>query len=344
MPTRTRTRSRLSTLLVAAPLTLAALALAACGDDDDPVESVSTAATAKTPETPSTAAAASAAMAYPVTVEADNGPVTLDAQPTRIVSLSPTATEMLFAIDAGSQVVAVDDQSDFPADVPVTDLSGFEPNVEAVAGYEPDLVVLANDTAGVVDGLNALDIPVALLGAATVLDDSLNQIDLLGVATGHPDEAADLVARMQEDLRKLAAEVPEREAPLRYYHELDDLYFSATSATFIGSIYGLAGLENIADAADAGGATGGYPQLSAEYIVAEDPAVIFLADVQCCGQSAATVTARPGWEQISAVQSGSIVELDDDVASRWGPRVVDLLRTVVDATAAADAVTATTAP
>lgn len=339
--TRTRTRSRLSTLIVAAPLALASLALAGCGDDDDPVEA---AATAATTAPPSTAAATAASTTYPVTVEADNGPVTLDAQPTRIVSLSPTATEMLFAIDAGSQVVAVDDQSDFPADVPVTDLSGFEPNVEAVAGYEPDLVVLANDTAGVVDGLTALDIPVALLGAATVLDDTYDQIDLLGVATGHPDEAADLVRGMQEELRTLVAEVPEREVPLRYYHELDDLYFSATSATFIGSIYGLAGLENIADAADAGGASGGYPQLSAEYIVAEDPAVIFLADVQCCGQSAATVTARPGWEQISAVQSGSIVELDDDIASRWGPRVVDLLRTVVVATAAADAVTATTAP
>ncbi|MGH9283698.1 MAG: ABC transporter substrate-binding protein, partial [Acidimicrobiales bacterium] len=103
-------------------------------------------------------------------------------------------------------------------------------------------------------------------------------------------------------------------------------YFSATSKTFIGSVYALLGLENIADAADAEG--GGYPQLSAEYIVQADPDFIFLADTRCCQQSAASVAGRDGWGGIAAVRTGSVVALDDDVASRWGPRVVDFLEAV----------------
>src|SRR6478735_6205484 len=79
--------------------------------------------------------------AFPVTITAANGKVTLDAKPVRIVSISPTATEDLFAIGAGSQVVAAADQSNYPASAPRTKLSGFTPNVEAVAKYKPDLVV-----------------------------------------------------------------------------------------------------------------------------------------------------------------------------------------------------------
>ena len=92
------------------------------------------------------------------------------------------------------------------------------------------------------------------------------------------------------------------------------------------------GLENIAD--EAKGAGGGYPQLSAEYIVDADPDLVFLADTKCCGQSPQTVAKRPGWAQIAAVENGGVIPLDDDVASRWGPRVVDYLRQI--ATAVAD--------
>jgi cobalamin transport system substrate-binding protein len=123
---------------------------------------------------------------------------------------------------------------------------------------------------------------------------------------------------------KIAAAKPDR--PLSYYHELDKNLYSATSKTFIGQLYAQLGMENIADAADKDGS--GYPQLSAEYVVKADPDLIFLADTKCCGQSAKTVAARDGWEQLTAVKSGGVVELDDDIASRWGPRVVDFLKTV----------------
>lgn len=251
--------------------------------------------------------------------------------PQAIVSISPTATEMLFAIGAGKQVKAVDDQSSYPADAPKTTLSGFTPNVEAIVGYDPDLVVLSNDTGEVVAGLKAAGVDTLLLPAAKTLEESYAQITQLGEATGHEDEAADLVEEMEDDIEELVSSLPERAKALTYYHELDPTFFSATSQTFIGEVYRLAGLENIADPADSD--KSGYPQLSPEFILEKNPDLIFLADTKCCQQSQETVAARPGWKEITAVREGRVVQLDDDIASRWGPRVVDLLQTVVKAVA-----------
>ena len=266
---------------------------------------------------------------YPVTV----GGVTLTQRPQRIVSLSPTTTEMLFAVDAGPQVVAVDDQSNYPAGAPKTDLSGFKPNAEAVAAKNPDLVVLTDDIDKIVDQLTKLKIPVFRVAAAKQLDDVYTEIGQLGTLTGHADEATALTERMKADIDKTVKGVPQRTEPLRYYYELDPTFYSVTSKTFIGSIFGLFGMKNVADAADADGSKGGYPQLSQEALLKADPDMIFLADSKCCKQSPASVKARKGWSGITAVKTGQIVALDDDVASRWGPRVVDLVRSVADAVA-----------
>ena len=272
-------------------------------------------------------------------VETAGGPVTLDAQPVKIVSLSPTHTEMLFAIGAGDQVIAVDDQSNYPAEAAAvaSDLSGYTPNVESIAGYEPDLVVLGDDYDGLGEQLAGVDIPVWSGPSAVSLDDVYQQLEQLGVLTGHVAEAAEVVAGMQTEITAILNELPESEIPMTYYHELDPTYFSVTSDTFIGQIYSLAGLQNIADQANA---TSSYPQLSSELIVSANPELIFLADVKCCGESAETVAARDGWAGIAAVVNGNVIAMDDDLASRWGPRVVDYLRAVVDAVVAASAVPA----
>jgi iron complex transport system substrate-binding protein len=276
------------------------------------------------------AAPASSTVAYPVTV----GDVTLTQQPKKIVSLSATATEMLFAIGAGKQVVAVDDQSNYPADVPKSDLSGYKPNAEAIAAKSPDLVVLAYDANNVVSQLAALKIPVYKAFAAKTIDDSYTQLNELGKLTGHGSEAAAVVQRMRDDIAKITKDVKPRAKKLTYYHELGTDYYSVTSKTFLGSVYALVGLENIADPADASGAAGGYPQLTAEAIIKANPDLIFLADTKCCNQNADSVKARAGWAEINAVKNKGVVALDDDVASRWGPRIVDLLKTVADAVAA----------
>ena len=248
----------------------------------------------------------------------------------RIVSISTVATEMLFAIDAGDRVVAVDSMSNYPAEAPTTDLSGYQPNVEAILGFAPDLVVLSYDPGDVMAGLEAAGVATLLQGAAYTLADTYDQITALGAITGDVDEAAALVAGMQSEMAELAASVRERDEPLSYYHELDDTLYTVTSSTFIGEVYALAGLVNAADAADPDGASWGYPQLSAEYLLDADPDLIFLADTRCCSQTAVTVAERPGWETLTAVTNGTVIELDDDVASRWGPRIVHLLRVIVD--------------
>ena len=280
------------------------------------------------PGAPAPSASAGGA-SYPVTV----GSLTLDKQPQRIVSLGPTPTEMLFAIGAGPQVIAVDDQSTFPADAPRTDLSGFKPNAEAVAAKDPDLVVLTDDLNKIVDQLTRLKIPTFITPSATDIDQTYAQIGQLGALTGHPDEAAALSGRMRADIDKIVQGVPKRGTPLTYYYELDPTLYSVTSKTFIGSLFARLGLQNVADAADPTGAKGGYPQLSQETLVQADPDMIFLADTKCCAQSAESVRARKGWSQITAVKAGQIVALDDDIASRWGPRVVDLVQSAADAVA-----------
>lgn len=251
--------------------------------------------------------------------------------PQRIVSLSPTATEMLFALGAGDWVVAVDDNSNYPPEAPTTDLSSFTPNLEAIIGMEPDVVVLSNDPGGVISGLRAAQVEALLLPAVESLEGTYDQIEELGGMTDREEEAAELVGGMRAEIDDLVGSLPERRVEPTYYHELDPTLYTATSSTFIGAIYSLAGLENIADAADDDAS--GYPQLSAEYILDQDPDLIFLADTKCCQQSRETLAARPGFAGLDAVSDGRVHELDDDVASRWGPRVVDLLRAVVEATA-----------
>ncbi|GLW10637.1 ABC transporter substrate-binding protein [Microtetraspora sp. NBRC 13810] len=272
--------------------------------------------------------AASPAGAFPVTVQAGNGSVTIPARPQRIVSLSPTATENLFAIGAGPQVVAVDDQSTYPEQAPRTSLSGFKPNVEAIAGQRPDLVVLSDDIGGVVAELGKLRVPVLLEPSAKKLEESYDQIADLGAATGNTANAAKVAGDMKRKLDELAAAAP-KDKKLTYYHELDTTPYAATSGTFIGQIYAMFGLVNIAD--EAPDAAGGYPKLSAEFVAKADPDLIFLADVKCCGQSRDTLAKRPGWSGLAAVRDDHVVQLDDDIASRWGPRVADFAQTVAAA-------------
>lgn len=326
---------------------VAALAFvsAACGDDEPSSTDTSpTTGGVTTPETPAATppetapgtagdttpdatASTSAATDPPTTsAEATTGSDAEEA-PQRIVVLSPSHTESLFAIGAGDQVIAVDSLSNFPQEASsvLTDLSSFEPNVEAIAGYEPDLVVLSNE-GPIVEQLAKLDIESWVGPAPSTLDDAYSQIEELGALTGHVGEAAELVGQMQTDIERLTADVPSFDPPITYYHELDDTYYSVTSNTFIGSIYSLFGLRNIADRVE--GDSGGYPQLNAEFIVDRSPDVIFLADTVCCGQDAETVGARDGWGAIAAVENGLVIELNDDIASRWGPRVVDYVREV----------------
>ena len=317
---RTPRRSRTPRTIIGLVAGLALVA-AACGSDDEPAAD---GATSDTPATSDGPASTDATSAAPGT----NEPADDAAVDQRIVSLSPTHTEMLFAIGAGGELVAVDEFSNYPPEaleLP-NELSGFEPNVEAIAAYEPDLVVIGGDFTGLGDQLDELGIAWWDGPAAQTLDDTYAQIEQLGAATGYVGSAAELVSSMQTEIDEIVATTPVTDEPLTFFHELDDTLFSADSTTFIGELYTLLGLQNIADRAE--GNSGGFPQLSAELVVSADPDLIFLADTKCCGQSLETVSARDGWGEMTAVVKGDVIEMDDDIASRWGPRVVDYLAAV----------------
>lgn len=313
----------MSRTVFAAVATTALALIAGCSAQNDAAQPEATGSAEPTGNATTTTGAGSGE--FPVTVDTPLGEVTIEEQPQRIVSLSPSATESLFAIGAGDQVVAADEYSTYPEEAPDTDLSGFEPNVEAIAGYQPDLVVIANDTGNLAGSLNNLGIPVLFSEAPATIEEGYDELAALGQATGNVDQTAQVISTMREDIATAMAKAPN--APIRVYHELDDQYHAASSYSFIGSIYKEMGATNIADPADT--AQTGYPQLTEEAIITADPQLIVITDQ--VDYTAEDVAQRPGWSEISAVQEGNIATVNADIASRWGPRLPQLVETIAAA-------------
>ena len=293
---------------VPALVAVVALVAAACGVSTPP---------------PTTVVPGDPGVGFPVEVSG----VRIEQRPTRIVSASASHTEMLYAIGAGDQVAATDVFSDYPQEAAETEkIDAFNLSVEAVAALRPDLVIISFDPGDVVAGLAAIGVPTLVFDAPASLEEAYSQMIFVGQATGHGPEAATLVAMVSGEIDAILAQVPRLDAPLTYYYELDPSYFSLTSSTFIGTVFAAMGMLSIADPADAAGF--GYPQLSAEFILEQDPDFVVLADIKCCSMSLQAIAERPGWSLLTAVQSGSVIELDDDIASRWGPRLIDLVAAV----------------
>ena len=277
--------------------------------------------------------AQAAATKYPLTVKFGGYTTKIAKKPTKIISLSPSATEILYAIGAGSQILAVDNLSNYPANAPTSEISAFEPNVEAILAKKPDLVLLSIDSTKAPQIRNALvklGIPVLMEKAPATLQDVYAENTLLARVTDRQAGAVRLNASMAKSIKDVLAKA-KKSSKIRIFHELDDTYYSATSNTFIGKVYKSFGVVNIADAAS-GADSSGYPQLSAEYLLKSDPQVIFLADAQY-GVTADSVSKRAGWSQISAVKNKKIVELPADIPSRWGPRLVDFYKLIGDSLA-----------
>jgi iron complex transport system substrate-binding protein len=306
-----RTPQRLSATAVVAVAFVAAAALAGCSSASNST-AAATSALAPAAPTPTT----SLVPHWPITISAPNGAVTIKALPQRIVSLDPTATEDLYAVGAGTQVVAVDQYSDFPPGAPVTTLSGVKPDIAAIAKYNPSLVIAQNNPA-LVAALHKLGIPLLVEPEVSNLRDAYSQIQQIGQATGHAFQADETVEQMKQEIADIAAQAGTKYQGLTYYWETgSNPYRSATSATLIGHIMDMFGLKNIAD-----GAGSVHPQLSGHYTVATS------------GQTPAMVAARGGWAGIPAVRNHDIFALNADIASRWGPRLPQLVEEIAGALA-----------
>ena len=256
--------------------------------------------------------------------------------PKCVVSLSPTATETLFAIGAGPQVQAVDKDSNYPTvGLPTKRIDSLNPSVEAIVGIcktsashpsaKPDLVIISYDANSIKEKLTGVGIKVVEQDAPTSVAGAYGQIRQLGALTGHVTTANALAASLKKTINADVASVPKHPGKtLTAYYELDTTYYSLASTTFVGSLLKSLGVVNIADAKSTS-ADAGYPQLSAEFIVSANPKMIFLADTVCCKASAATIAKRPGFSKVTAVVDHQVIGLNDDVASRWGPRLKDLM-------------------
>lgn len=269
------------------------------------------------------------ALAIPLIVSSGASAAT---KPSCVVSLSPTATETLFAIGAGKQVQAVDTDSNYPTTgLPKKRINALDPSVEAIIGIcktstahpssKPNLVIISYDANDIKEKLTAQGIKVIEQDAPANEAGALFQIRQLGTLTGHLKNADTLAASIKTTIAADIASVPKHPGKtLTAYYELDTTYYSLTSSTFVGSLLKELGVVNIADPKNTT-ADAGYPQLSAEYIVSANPKMIFLADTICCKASAATVAKRPGFSSVTAVKDGEVIGLNDDIASRWGPRL-----------------------
>ncbi|MHB1208736.1 MAG: ABC transporter substrate-binding protein [Acidimicrobiales bacterium] len=259
--------------------------------------------------------------------------------PQCIVSLSPSATETLYAIGAGAQVQAVDQDSNYPAQAKRLaarhKINALSPSVEALLGIcavtsthpssKPDLVVISYNANSIQQQLSAQGVKVVMQDAPTSVSGALAQIRQLGQLTGHAARADALAASMQRRISADIASVPAHSSKkISVYYEISaNPYYSLTSSTFVGTLLKSVGLVNIADA-DATSADAGYPQLNAEYIVSSNPTLIFLAG----DATVASVPARPGFSKISAVVHHNVVGLNADIASRWGPRLTVLVNEI----------------
>jgi iron complex transport system substrate-binding protein len=303
-------------------LFVAGMLVAACGSG----ESTSPSRTLVANPSPNTGISTPAP--FPLTLQRSDGKqVTLEQAPARMISLSPGATEIIYALGAESALVAVDKNANYPAaaDTFPTKVDAYEPNVEAIAGLSPDLVIVASDSGGLVAKLDELKIPVLyydLDSDVTTVEHVLGQIRILGQVTDTDEQAQALIAGLKERVDVVARTVDDVQGPDEpvVYHELDSTYYSAAEGTFVGDLYRILHAKNIAGSG--GGVT--YPQLTQETIIASNPTAIVLAD-EAFGVSIESVKARPGWSAIPAVRNNAVFAINPDIISRPGPRIVDAL-------------------
>jgi iron complex transport system substrate-binding protein len=252
----------------------------------------------------------------------DGVTVSFDAPPRRIVSLAAHATEIFCQVGAGASVVAVDKFANCPlgsTSKPAVD--SFQPSIEAIVAYQPDLVYVWYDPGDLARSLRDAGVSVLFLEVPATISGVFDNIALIGRMTGREKEAEALVAQMQARQDDITEEIKDVVRGPRIFHELDKELFTVRSDTFIGELYGLLKAQNIADKAP-----GDFPQLSSEAVVAADPQVIVLTD----GETPDSVKARPGWSGVSAVRNNRICEVDGDLTSRPGPRIMEGLEALYE--------------
>jgi iron complex transport system substrate-binding protein len=262
---------------------------------------------------------------FPAALADDEGTaVKILVEPQKIVSLTPAATETLFALGVGSRIVGkVEDFSVYPPEAAkVPDVAKFgSVDVEKIIGLGADLVIAGGSNFNppeAIQKLRSLGVPVLVIYAPDVKT-ALSDMNLIGRAVGRVDEAAAQVARVQAAFDQVAAAATLPKP--RVLYELDDTngYFGPAPDYFGTEMIRIAGGTPLTSG------TNGVYQIQAEQIIAFDPQVILLGDA-AYGVTVDQVDKRPGWGILSAVKTGDIRPIDDVIVTRPGPRLVDGIR------------------
>ena len=323
-------------------IALVLIVLAACvpAPTATPIPSTAAPATTKAPATVapvsssvassssasvSSVASSAASSAASITVTDSAGrTVTIPGSLQRIVTLTPSTTEIAFALGLGKQIVAVDTWSDYPAetkDLPKVKMMPV--NFEQVVALKPDLVLVAGITSpDDIKKLADLKLTVLVVGKSdTSFDGMMADIQLVGKATGKDAQAKIVTDAMKQKLNSLKATLAKAQTKPRVYWEIDASDpakpYTPGPGSFVNDLISIAGGTNIAANAKAA-----WAQINSEEIVAGNPEVIVLSD-SLFGMTTEMVKARKGWEVISAVKNNKVFPIDDNLVSRPGPRLVD---------------------
>ncbi len=280
--------------------------------------SPATTAAATTSAATTAATGSTAPTTYPLTITDDaRQSVKFDKAPVRIISLAPSNTELAYALGLGDKVVGVDDNSNYPADVSKKDkLGGFSGiNLEKIVSLTPDLILAAGITPKeVITSLQSRKLTVVILNPSNLAGIATN-LRLLGQIANVPDKAEAAMKEFQSKLDEISAKVKTASAKPRVFYELDPTLFTVGPGSFIDEIITRAGGQNIVtDAANP------YPQLNQEAVVSKDPEVILVGDDTGGTDTPAIITARPGWNVISAVKNKRVFAVNADLVNRPGPR------------------------
>ena len=258
-----------------------------------------------------------------VVTDSDGFELELAEPPSRIISFSPGATEILFAIGAGAQVIAADEFSDFPAETASLERVAYTaPDPERSLSLDPDLVIMATNQQQSIEQFRGLDLVVLFNREPDSVQGVLDNIALLGQVTGHQAEAEALIADMQARIDAVEEAIAGIEEGPRVFYELSDSLFTVGPNTFVGGYLTLLKASNVAH-----GAESPFPQLTAEALIEANPEVVLLADA-AFGADPATVAARPGWDAIDAVVNGRLYPVNPDIGNRPGPRIVAAIEEV----------------
>ena len=315
----------------AALIAAVAIALAACSSAGAPVASPS--ASVAPAVTPVPTSSPTPAPAFPATLTDDDGtPVTIKAEPKKVVSLTPAVTETLFAVGAGGRVVATDDSSDYPAEAkPLPDVVTFGTvDVEKIVALDPDLVIAGGagfTPAEAIAKLRSVGIPVLVVSTPSI-EGIYKDIELVGTAVGEADAATALTTEMRADMSAIGAAAQAASAkapsPPRVFYDVG--YIDAT-----GQIYGPAAGSFLAEMVELLGVdviTGDKTtyEIPLETLIERDPQVIILGVNAFYKPTAAIVAKRTGWVALSAVKSGDIRTVTDTEITRPGPRLATGMR------------------